>query len=109
MTTCPVCSKPMTVRDRHGNRRVTCSKSCNAKRSNARMHARQADVDDAAVWRLTHGDRVASTHAERVTATAQLTAKGYGLAQVAALLRVTVRSISRYRHETATTNRKKVA
>jgi len=100
MTTCLVCGQPKPVRDRWGNLRATCSRDCGNILGQATFAAHQGEVDQAAVWRLTSGDRVTSTHGERITATADLTARGYTLRQVAALLRVTVRSISRYRAET---------
>ena len=101
MTLCPVCNQPMNPW-RHNPPRVTCSQICGNVIAHLTYVAHQAEVDSVAVWRLTHGDPVTSTRAERITATADLTGHGHSLTQIAAILGVTCKSVSRYRHEIQT-------
>ena len=103
MTSCPVCGQHINQAGAPKSRpRQTCSRPCAWIFSHWLIRAHQAEVDSVAVWRLTHGDLVASTRAERIAATADLTGHGHSLTQIAAILGVTCKSVSRYRHEIQT-------
>lgn len=92
MTTCPVCHGPMTLTRPNGRPRTYCSHACALEAT----RARQADVDQAAVWRLTRGEPVASTCGERIAACAILRDRGRSYAQIADTIRVTDRTVARY-------------
>jgi DNA-binding NarL/FixJ family response regulator len=57
------------------------------------------EMDEVVVLRLVSGSRVASTKAERLEATRQLTERGYSIVVIASRLHTTPRSVSRYRAE----------
>lgn len=63
------------------------------------MRCRRGEVDEVAVDRLVHGERVNSNVSERIEATRQLTHWGYTVNFIAAHMHVTGRSVDRYRHE----------
>jgi len=89
----------MPTRTYRERRRLTCSRSCGISQGNTKRLARNTDVDDVAVWRLTRGDPVTSTKAERREATRLLTEHGQSTSWIAGLLHTTPRSVTRYRAE----------
>jgi len=98
MTTCPVCSHPMlAIRWRHPVH--YCSRRCQYIGSKAVQLAHQMEMDEVVVLRLVSGSRVASTKAERLEATRQLTERGYSIVVIASRLHTTPRNVSRYRAE----------
>jgi hypothetical protein len=94
MIPCPVCGRPMSTTLQGGRPRTYCSKGC-AQTGKARL--RNADVDEMAVDRLIHGEPVHSTRAERTKASAILTSAGHSAAHIAILLRISKRSVVRFR------------
>ena len=103
MTACQWCGKPMTRSARYPN----CSGHCGAMTNWTRWRVRNSEVDPMAVVRLTTGHPVQSTQAERIAAVATLTARGESAAGIAGMLRVTERTVTRYRAliKSATTRR----
>jgi hypothetical protein len=100
MTTCPVCGHLIDQAGAPRSRpRQTCSRSCGWILGHWLLSAGQSRVDAMAVERLVTGHPVDSTRGERLTATAILTRRGYSILDIAGLLRVTPKSISRYRFE----------
>jgi hypothetical protein len=98
--TCPVCGQLFNPIPRNRKRRQTCGGACGYVIRVASRSARSTTVDPVAVYRLTCGDPPPdTTRAERIQATSILTHAGRSLLQIAELMRVTPKSVSRYRHE----------
>lgn len=97
---CPVCSNPMSLKLNNGLPRQHCSRQCAAiAHGRARWHGNR-DVDDMAVIRILAGDPPATTtKGERMAAVQTLTVQGRSAAWIAGQLRVTRRSVNRYRSE----------
>lgn len=91
---------PIPARRNNGRPSVVCSRPCTLTlmRWACWMKAERG-VDEAVVDRLTCGGRVDSIKSERLEATRQLTHWGNSATFIAALLRVSQRSVQRYQHE----------
>ena len=95
---CPICSIPVPPTSSPHPRQF-CSKPCASRSNSAAVNARHSLIDESAVVRLLDGSPVTSTKAERMEAARILSAHGYTLGDIAARLRTTARSVSRYRAE----------
>lgn len=106
MTECPNPSHAMRWRGATWSAHCGCP-SCVALRSAHAVKIRTAltarqDVDEIAVERAVIGDRPARLNkAERIAAAARLTRNGLTARQIATRLRVTPRTVTRYRKEIA--------
>lgn len=109
MKTCPTCHLPMAPTGSDGRPRSFCSRVCSARGSHVITDPRHAEVDDVVVLRLTHGEQLDSTKGERLVATQTLTRRGWSIAAIADLLRVTPKSVSRYRQQLNRAATRKVA
>jgi len=91
--TCPECRQPMPENHHGGRPRVYCSRRCYIL---GRM-AQQREVDEVIVDRLRLGYKTTSTQAERIEAVRILTERGRSASWISMLLRMTPRTIQRYR------------
>ena len=107
---CPICSQPVTEprHDSPSKLRVYCSKPCRYQGISRTIRVNGLFVDEVAVFRLLEGWPVASTRSERIEAVRVLTVQGRSAVWIADYLRITRRSVERYRHEIHP-NRKAVA
>ena len=94
---CPVCSHDMP-KGPASKPRVYCSLLCRNRGISIRMYGAAGQVDEVAVYRLLEGWQVASTRAEKIEAVRVLTHQGRSIAWIADYLRITTRSVERYRH-----------
>ena len=94
---CPICGQPANLW-RHHQLRATCGATCGQIFRAVGCMARNADVDEMAVVRLLEGWVVNSTRSERIEAVRVLTCQGRSIAWIADYLRITTRSVERYRH-----------
>ena len=97
MSPCPICSHDMP-KGPPSKPRVYCSHLCRNRGISRRMYGDAAQVDEVAVFRLLEGWQVASTRAEKIEAVRVLTCQGRSIAWIADYLRITTRSVERYRH-----------
>ena len=95
---CPICSHDMP-KGPPSKPRVYCSHLCRNRGISIRMYGAAGQVDEVAVFRLLEGWQVASTRAEKIEAVRVLTRQGRSIAWIADYLRITTRSVERYRHE----------
>ena len=94
---CPICSHDMP-KGPPSKPRVYCSKPCRYQGISRTIRVNGLFVDEVAVFRLLEGWQVASTRAEKIEAVRVLTHQGRSIAWIADYLRITTRSIERYRH-----------
>ena len=97
MTMCPICSHDMP-KGPPSKPRVYCSHLCRNRGISIRMYGAAGQIDEVAVFRLLEGWQVASTRAEKIEAVRVLTYQGRSIAWIADYLRITTRSVERYRH-----------
>lgn len=98
LVVCPDCGRERTVQARPSAAGRRCAR-CNALYARQLATARQAEVDDVVVDRLTAGFRVKSTSAERRAAVAVLSRRGLTCELIAARMHTTPRAVQRMRSE----------
>ena len=91
--TCPECHLPMPEKHSSGRPRFYCSRRCYV----LGHMAAQCEVDEVVVDRLCLGYRTTSTKAERIEAVRDMTERGLSASWIAMSLRMTPRTIQRYR------------
>lgn len=97
---CPVCSAPMAATLANGMPRKYCQPQCARTGGGRARWNGNHDIDDNAVIRILANDPPATTtKGERMAAVQTLTNQGRSAAWIAGQLRVTERSVSRYRAE----------
>jgi len=90
---CPVCHLPMPEKRSDGRPRFYCSWRCSVP---GRVAA-QLEVDEVVVDRLCLGYKTTSTKAERIEAVRDMTEHDLSASWIAMSLRMTPRTIQRYR------------